>query len=50
VTATRTRFISDAILPLVDRLTYTRGDHTASSPAQPAVRVNVAAKMREMWS
>lgn len=49
VLASRTRFIPDGILPLFERRAHSRGGQRASPPSQPAVRVDVAARMREFW-
>ncbi len=49
VYAPRTRFIPDAILDRFERNTYVRTAVADSSAAQP-IRVDVAARLRAMWS
>ena len=49
VLAMRSRFLPDRLLDLFERRTHRRGGPHAMSLPQPAVRVNVAARMREMW-
>ncbi len=47
--APRTRFIPDSILPLFERAASGRME-TEDQPSMPSGRLNVAAKLREMWS
>jgi DNA helicase II / ATP-dependent DNA helicase PcrA len=49
VLATRSRFIPDGILDLFERRTHSRGCQRAAASPHPAIRVNVAARMRQMW-
>lgn len=49
VLAARSRFLPDAILNLFDRQGYSRSGDTAATPVRPAAKLDVAAKMREMW-
>jgi len=49
VLAMRSRFIPDAILDQFERRTYGRAGHGPGSPIDLPKRVNVAARMREMW-
>jgi len=46
----RTRFIPDGILDLFERRAHSRGNCHSASQSQSRIRVNVAARMREMWS
>ena len=46
----RSRFIPDDILELFERRAQSRGDPRSAPYPQLQVQVNVAAKMREMWS
>jgi DNA helicase-2/ATP-dependent DNA helicase PcrA len=45
----RSRFIPDALLDLFERRVYGRVDHAPGSSSDLPNRVNVAARMREMW-
>ena len=45
----RRRFIPDGILDVFERHTHGDGTFPASSQSQSRIRVNVAARMREMW-
>jgi DNA helicase-2/ATP-dependent DNA helicase PcrA len=49
VLAMRSRFIPDAILDQFERQTCGRAGHGPGSPIDLPKRVNVAARMREMW-
>ena len=49
ILAIRTRFIPDRILDLFERRAHSDGSRRANLPQHPTVRVDVAAKMREMW-
>jgi DNA helicase II / ATP-dependent DNA helicase PcrA len=49
VMALRSRFIADGMLPLFERVVPGRNGQGAPSSSPPAVRVNVAARMRDMW-
>jgi DNA helicase-2/ATP-dependent DNA helicase PcrA len=49
VLAARSRFIPDAILSLFERGAHGRGGWCSGAVARPAIRVNVAERMREMW-
>jgi DNA helicase-2/ATP-dependent DNA helicase PcrA len=49
VLAARSRSIPDAILSLFERRAQGRGGRDPVSGIQPAARVNVAERMREMW-
>jgi DNA helicase-2/ATP-dependent DNA helicase PcrA len=49
VLAARSRFIPDAILAFFERRAHSRGARNSDAAGRPAVRVNVAARMREMW-
>jgi DNA helicase-2/ATP-dependent DNA helicase PcrA len=49
VLAARSRFIPDAILSLFERRAQGRGGGSSAPVMQPAARVNVAERMREMW-
>ena len=46
----RSRFIPDGILDVFERHTHSAGTFPSSSQSQSRIRVDVAAKMREMWS
>jgi DNA helicase-2/ATP-dependent DNA helicase PcrA len=46
----RSRFIPDGILDLFERRAHSRGGHHPASQTKSQVRVNVAARMREMWN
>jgi DNA helicase II / ATP-dependent DNA helicase PcrA len=48
--ATRSRFIPDGILDLFERRAHSRGGHHSAPQLESEIRVNVAARMREMWS
>jgi ATP-dependent DNA helicase UvrD/PcrA len=50
VLAMRSRFTPDGILDLFERRAHSRGGHYSASPAETQIRVNVAARMREMWN
>jgi DNA helicase-2/ATP-dependent DNA helicase PcrA len=50
VLAMRSRFIPDGILDLFERRADTRGGHYSASPPGAQIRVDVAARMREMWT
>jgi hypothetical protein len=45
----RSRFIPDAILDHFERQAYGRAGHGPGLPIDLPNRVNVAARMREMW-
>ena len=49
VLATRSRFIPEGILDYFERRTPGRGGLHLSSQSQSRIKVNVAARMREMW-
>jgi DNA helicase-2/ATP-dependent DNA helicase PcrA len=49
VLTTRSRFISDAILDLFERRAYGSGVEAATSTTRSPIRVDVAARMRQMW-
>ena len=49
VLALRSRFIPDSILDLFGRRAHSRGGHPLASQPEAQIRVNVAARMREMW-
>jgi DNA helicase II / ATP-dependent DNA helicase PcrA len=49
VMAMRSRFIADSMLSLFDRVVPGRNGQGAPPSSPSAVRVNVAARMREMW-
>jgi DNA helicase II / ATP-dependent DNA helicase PcrA len=49
VMAMRSRFIADSMLPLFDRIVPGRNGQGAAPSSPSAVRVNVGARMREMW-
>jgi DNA helicase-2/ATP-dependent DNA helicase PcrA len=46
----RSRFIPDGILDAFERQTHSAGNFPSSSQSQSRIRVNVAARMREMWN
>ena len=46
--ALRSRFIPDSILDLFERRAHSRGRHPLASQPEAQIRVNVAARMREM--
>jgi DNA helicase II / ATP-dependent DNA helicase PcrA len=46
----RSRFIPVGILDLFERPAHSRGGHHPASQIKSGVRVNVAARMREMWN
>jgi DNA helicase-2/ATP-dependent DNA helicase PcrA len=46
----RSRFIPDGILDVFERHTHSAGTFPSSSQSQSRIRVNVAARMREMWN
>ena len=46
----RSRFIPDGILDLFERHTHSPGTFPSSLQSQSRIRVNVAARMREMWN
>ena len=50
VLAMRSRFIPEGILDLFERSTPSRGGHHLASQPQSRTKVNVAARMREMWN
>ena len=50
ILSTRSRFIPDDILDVFDRHTHSAGTFPSSSQSQSRIRVNVAARMREMWN
>jgi DNA helicase-2/ATP-dependent DNA helicase PcrA len=49
VMAMRSRFIADSMLSLFDRIVPGRNGQGAAPSSPSAVRVNVAARMRDMW-
>jgi DNA helicase-2/ATP-dependent DNA helicase PcrA len=49
VLATRSRFIADGILDLFERRAHSRAGDNSALRSEAQVRVNVAARMREMW-
>jgi len=49
VLALRSRFIPDSILDLFERRAHSRGGPPLASQPEAQIRVNVAARMREMW-
>jgi len=46
----RSRFIPDGILDVFERHTHSADTFPSPSQSQSRIRVDVAAKMREMWS
>jgi DNA helicase-2/ATP-dependent DNA helicase PcrA len=50
VLAMRSRFISDSILHFFTRHAHSRRSHDTASQTESHIRVNVAARMREMWN
>jgi hypothetical protein len=46
----RSRFIPDTILDFFERRVHSRRGHHPASPLEAQIRVNVAARMREMWN
>jgi DNA helicase-2/ATP-dependent DNA helicase PcrA len=50
VLAMRSRFIPDGILDLFERRAHSYGGHHSAPQPVSEIRVNVAARMREMWS
>jgi DNA helicase-2/ATP-dependent DNA helicase PcrA len=50
VLAMRSRFIPDGILDFFERRAHDRGRHHSASQPVSEIRVNVAGRMREMWS
>lgn len=46
----RSRFIPDGILDLFERHTHSADTFRSSAQSQSQIRVNVAARMREMWN
>ena len=50
ILATRSRFIPDCILDFFERCAHGRPDHHPASRPERHVRVDVAARMREMWN
>lgn len=46
---TRSRFIPERMLPLFEILPKARQGAPAAAPAQPAVRVDIASRMRNAW-
>ncbi|RZS81606.1 ATP-dependent helicase [Pigmentiphaga kullae] len=49
VYGTRSRFIPERMLPLFEILPKARQGAPAAAPAQPAVRVDIASRMRNAW-
>lgn len=47
--ASRTRFIPEALLPMFDRTAWPPAAAASPSPAAPAPRIDVRARMRGMW-
>ena len=50
VLAMRSRFIPDGILHVFTRRAHSRGGHDSASQPRSQIRVNVAARMKEMWN
>ena len=50
VLAMRSRFIPDGILDFFERRAHSRGRHHSALQPVSQIRVNVAARMREMWN
>jgi DNA helicase-2/ATP-dependent DNA helicase PcrA len=50
VLAMRSRFIPDGILNLFERRARSRGGHASASKSESQIRINLAARMREMWN
>ena len=50
ILAMRSRFIPDGILDFFTRRAHSRGGHDSALQPRSQVRVNVAARMREMWN
>jgi ATP-dependent DNA helicase UvrD/PcrA len=50
ILSARSRFIPDGILDVFERHTHSAGTFPLSSQPQSRIRVNVAARMREMWN
>jgi len=50
ILATRSRFIPDSILDRFERRAHSRAGHDSAFRPELQIRVNVAARMREMWN
>ena len=50
VLATRSRFIPDEILDRFERRAHNRSNQLSASRSDALIRVNVAARMREIWN
>jgi DNA helicase II / ATP-dependent DNA helicase PcrA len=50
VLATRSRFIPDGVLDRFERRVHSRGSQPSASRPDAQIRVDVAAKMREIWN
>jgi DNA helicase-2/ATP-dependent DNA helicase PcrA len=50
VLAMRSRFIPDGILDRFERRAHSRSSHPSASSGDAPIRVDVAARMREIWN